>query len=422
MPLNVRRFGTSILLIFVSFILAGQAQTVPPANPAQTAPIVPTSGDIMRDRISKAKAFIVVRNYNAAIYELENIRRETADTSVQAVVNVLLMNSYLEQGDFKRAQDFLNEAYAAQKSTKPNALQTYSSVAGQVIKGARSRAERYHALGLSVSDRTLPLEASNDLEKMRETLEMVITQSKEIAKDSKKTADSMILVEEASTSRSMIGRDDYDARRWKDGVADAREELANSRSTVVSAVGDLPFAAPSGNLAVSNTSSAGPVSPQSQPQIKTVFEQKAAGSRDRQVKDPVETVTKRDIPVYVPSPTTAVKDAPKPMAEPSKTAPAQTETAANTGPLDVGSLLGYATRQAPPVYPQAAKTARTTGVVKVELTIDEKGDVAMVQKTSGPMMLQEAAKDAVRKWKFRPFVRGGQPVKAIGFINFNFAL
>ena len=51
------------------------------------------------------------------------------------------------------------------------------AVAGQVVKGARSRVERYRALGLSISDRTLPLEAPNDLEKMRETLELVITQS-----------------------------------------------------------------------------------------------------------------------------------------------------------------------------------------------------------------------------------------------------
>ena len=38
------------------------------------------------------------------------------------------------------------------------------------------------------------------------------------------------------------------------------------------------------------------------------------------------------------------------------------------------------------------------------------------------MMLQAAAKDAIRKWEFKPFVRGGQPVKAIGFVNFNFSL
>ena len=75
----------------------------------------------MRERISKAKAFIAVRNYNAAIYELENIRRESSDAALLGVVNVLLMNSYLEQGDYKRAQDLLSEFYNAQKTTKANA-------------------------------------------------------------------------------------------------------------------------------------------------------------------------------------------------------------------------------------------------------------------------------------------------------------
>ena len=98
MPLNVRRFYTSIVLVLAGFT-AGIAQTqavnqpspVPSAGTAPTntaTPIVAapiktlTAGEIMRDRISKAKAFIAVRNYNAAIYELEMIRRETSDWSV----------------------------------------------------------------------------------------------------------------------------------------------------------------------------------------------------------------------------------------------------------------------------------------------------------------------------------------------------
>ena len=72
MPLNVRRFCTSVLLVIVGLIATAAAQTVPAPTPApQAAP--PSSGDVMRDRISKAKAYIAVRNYNAAIYELENI-------------------------------------------------------------------------------------------------------------------------------------------------------------------------------------------------------------------------------------------------------------------------------------------------------------------------------------------------------------
>ena len=90
--------------------------------------------------------------------------------------------------------------------------------------------------------------------------------------------------------------------------------------------------------------------------------------------------------------------------------------------MQVGSLIGYATKQTAPVYPSAARSMRATGVVKVEVTINETGDVAEVQKTTGPTLLQSAAKDAVRKWKFKPFTRDGQPVKAAGFVSFNFSL
>ena len=89
MPLNVRRICTSVLLVLFSFITYSQAQ--------QTG--TPTSGDVMRERISKAKAYIAVRNYSAAIYELENIRKESNDTALQGGVYVLLMNCHLEQGD-----------------------------------------------------------------------------------------------------------------------------------------------------------------------------------------------------------------------------------------------------------------------------------------------------------------------------------
>ena len=400
MPLNVRKLFLSVLLVFVSSVLISHAQSI--SQSSAITPPAPTSGDVMRERISKAKAFIVVRNYNAAIYELENIHRETSDTAVQSVVNVLLMNSYLEQGDFKRAQDFLNLFYNEQKTTKPNASAFYMSVAGQIVKGARSRADRYRALGLSVADRTLPLEAANDLEKMRETLEMVITQAIEIGKDARKTADAMAMIEEASASRSMIARDDYDARRWQDSVAAAREEMMSSGRVVVDAVNEPSSGPVNGNNVAADIK---PVV------MQPVADNKPTTTREREVitvdTKPADSITdKNDKPEFVPAAPAAVKiDEPK-----------------STSPLDVGSLVGYATRQTSPVYPPAAKSTRTTGIVKVEFTVDEKGEVTDVQKTSGPPMLQAAAKDAIRKWKFKPFVRDGQPVKATGFVSFNFAL
>jgi len=459
MPLNVRRFCMSIFLVLFGLVTFSFSQTVtsspavanvtPPAAVIQQAPIAgPTSGDIMRERISKAKAYIVVRNYNAAIYELENIRKETGDQAVQGVVNVLLMNSYLEQGDFKRAQDMLTEFYNIQKTTKPNAMASYLAVAGQVVKGARTRVERYKALGLNITDRTLPLEALNDLEKMRETVELVITQSKDIGKMPAKTTDAMMMLEEAASSRSMIGRDDYDARHWRDEVADTREQMANSRSVVRSAVND-PNASPVTETVAENKPAPPPVTQQaSNPPANTA-------SREREVAD-------NDKPAYVPltqqqsqpqqqqqsqpqlqqqpqqqpvaeKPKTPVEDS-KPRVMVPNAAPATTEsttaattdnaTAATTGnvsPLDVGSLVAYATNQPPPVYPAAAKTMRTSGTVRVDVTVDEKGDV-IVDKTTGPTLLQNAAKDAIKKWKFKPFVRDGQPVKATGFVSFNFNL
>ena len=63
-----------------------------------------------------------------------------------------------------------------------------------------------------------------------------------------------------------------------------------------------------------------------------------------------------------------------------------------------------------------------TGIVKLDVIIDEQGKVAEITKSSGPGMLQRAAEDALKKWQFKPFLRDGQPVKASGFISFNFNL
>jgi TonB family protein len=397
----------------------------------------------MRDRISKAKAYIAVRNYNAAIYELENIRRETSDFSVQGVTNVLLMNSYIEQGDYKRAQEFLTEAFNVQKTTKPYASDLYNAIAGQVIKGARTKVERYRALGLMVADRNLPLEAVNDVERMRETLEVVITQTKEIGKDKAKSNTAMALLEEATNSRGALARDDYDARRWKDEVADSREQLANSRSVITNAVDGtttLPTAIPASTIAANtSTSQETPTSGATMPDSTTAVTLKSPDSNSV-VKPPVEISNKPSDALIATNQKPVVEDTKKPEDPPGTLvitkSPKQTDEPVNqnvepksdstttkeSGPIDVGSLKEYATKQPLPVYPPAAKNMRTTGIVKVEVTVDESGDVTEVQKTSGPSLLQTAAKDAVRKWKFKPFVRDGLPVRATGFVNFNFSL
>ncbi len=424
MPLSVSRFIYSIFVTLAAIVVSVPAQAPQPSPtvaPVTTNPLVerqPTSAEVMRDRISKAKAFIAVRNYNAAIYELENIRRETNDQSVNAVTNVLLMNSYLEQGDYKRAQGFLLEFFKSYKSNSASGNMYYASVAAQIIKGARSQVERYRALGLSVSDRNLPLEAVNDIERMRETLELVIEQAKELGADKTKSAAAMALLEEGTNSRSMIARDDYDARRWRDALGDSREQIASSRSVIISAVDGTTVANPVA------TNSSPPTSPSN---ISTPAVFKPVAPETTTQNKPADTIVAANTNPPAAQPNQKVEQQRTRLIENKPTVEAAPPTtvvnqSAPTGPMDVGSLLAYATKQQAPVYPPAARSMRATGVVKVEVTVSETGDVSEVQKTSGPGLLQTAAKDAIRKWKFRPFVRDGQPVKATGFVNFNFSL
>lgn len=437
MPLNVRRFFTLVFLTLIgtSVLVSAQVPQATPSNPsAQPQATItsiekqPTSADVMRDRISKAKAFVAVRNYNAAIYELENIRRESSDPSVNAVTNVLLMNAYLEQGDYKRAQDFLNEFFKSYKSNSARGNLFYAAVAAQVIKGARNQVERYRALGLSVSDRNLPLEAVNDIERMRETLELVITQAKELGTDKTKSAAAMALLEEATNSRSMIARDDYDARRWRDALGDSREEIASSQSVIINAVDGTAVAKPT----PANSDAVGTNTPTAQnipaatntPSQQTVFKPVPADSSSNTKPSEVLTPSREKAVAQQqadPQRTRVIDN--KPTAQvPMQSSDNNGGSSPVTGPVDVGSLIAYATKQQAPIYPPAARSMRTSGVVKVEVTVNETGDVAEVQKTSGPSLLQAAAKDAIRKWKFKPFVRDGQPVKATGFVNFNFSL
>lgn len=445
MPLNVRRLGAVVFLVLFS-VVGVLAQST-------------TSADVMRGRVTKAKAFIAVKNYNAAIYELEGIRREINDATVHSVVNVMLMNCYLEQGDYKRAQAFLNELFKAQSTNKPNAAQNYFAVAAQVVKGARNQQERYKALGLMMNDRNLTPDAIADVEKMRETVEMVITQSKTLSADKKKASDAFALVEESSNARIALARDDYDAKRWKEEVADAREGLMSSRSTVLNAAGDEPTNTVATNQPVyTNSVPTAPVKTETQPGLiqtsnqttpKTentselakneikfepvdepnqtpVVPEKTVAETNNRGEMTKEAVTEKPLTPNV-NPDTAPKTPGRQrlVNAPNTGTIAQNNTTPvmNDGsPLQVGSLVEYATQKVNPIYPPQAKTLRLSGTVKVEVMVDEQGQVSAVQNSSGPSLLQRAAADALKKWKFKPFTKDGQPVKAKGFVNFNFNL
>ena len=54
----------------------------------------------------------------------------------------------------------------------------------------------------------------------------------------------------------------------------------------------------------------------------------------------------------------------------------------------------------PPLYPEIAKRLRITGEVQLQATVDADGKVKDVKPVSGNHMLELAAEDAVRQWRF----------------------
>jgi TonB family protein len=66
-------------------------------------------------------------------------------------------------------------------------------------------------------------------------------------------------------------------------------------------------------------------------------------------------------------------------------------------------------RSQPPVYPALAKTMRVSGEVVLDALIDSTGSVTSIRVVSGPGLLQPAAVETVRKWKYEPARLDGKP-------------
>lgn len=64
-----------------------------------------------------------------------------------------------------------------------------------------------------------------------------------------------------------------------------------------------------------------------------------------------------------------------------------------------------------PVYPPEPEAGHTEGVVAVRITIDKGGNVYKAESVSGPAQLVPAAVEAVKQWKYRPYLIGLEPVE-----------
>jgi TonB family protein len=65
--------------------------------------------------------------------------------------------------------------------------------------------------------------------------------------------------------------------------------------------------------------------------------------------------------------------------------------------------------QSQPSIPLWAKDLDVDGVVELDASIDEKGNVTETKVLSGPRVLQHAAQDAVALWIFAPGLSEGKP-------------
>ncbi|MCA1641207.1 MAG: energy transducer TonB [Acidobacteria bacterium] len=75
-----------------------------------------------------------------------------------------------------------------------------------------------------------------------------------------------------------------------------------------------------------------------------------------------------------------------------------------------------------PSYPPIARAARASGIVVVQVLVDECGKVISARVASGHPLLQQAAVQAAYGWHFAPGLLGGEPAKIKGTLTFNFLL
>ena len=83
-----------------------------------------------------------------------------------------------------------------------------------------------------------------------------------------------------------------------------------------------------------------------------------------------------------------------------------------SAPVQSGSLLKppKLASSVMPVYPQIAQQAGVEGDVVIQASLDQYGNVVVAKPLAGPLMLRQAAIDAVRRWKYEPALLDGKPV------------
>jgi protein TonB len=89
--------------------------------------------------------------------------------------------------------------------------------------------------------------------------------------------------------------------------------------------------------------------------------------------------------------------------------------------ISSGVAAGLLIQKTLPIYPPIAKQARIEGTVVLQAIISKSGNIENLRVVSGPAMLQQAALDAVRQWRYRPYMLDNEPVEVETTVNVIFS-
>ena len=376
----------------------------PSTQPAQTVAeadrpsVDPDKAEALQIRIERARALIAAHRLEVAARELESVRAAAQDNALRNITSIMLMNVYLEEGNYGRSEALLEESFKARSAQKDDTLGIFFALAGQAVNGARAHLARYRTFGVNITGDNLPPEAVTDLDRLRSLLERMVAQAKEISA-ARRAYDSLSLLEDVLGLRLSLAKDSEDQSKWETEYASVRESLASSQTQIAS-LGGIPPLRP-GKTTGKNTAAPSPYS------TKKVSELSGVKSPDKDHASGVASSA---------SSTEAGTD----VSQLASQAAAGTDGEGQV--TEAGSLNARATKKVVPRYPAIAKQNGAAGLVRVHVIVDEGGRVIAVSRSEGPMLLRAAAEEAARQWSFEVGSNGGQPTRLSGYIDFTFAL
>jgi protein TonB len=115
----------------------------------------------------------------------------------------------------------------------------------------------------------------------------------------------------------------------------------------------------------------------------------------------------------------AASEQPAPSAPTQDSAPAATKTRAQ---VQLSPASAQVISRVDPSYPLLAKQMKVQGAVVLEALISKSGSIQDIQVLSGPAILSEAAREAVKQWHFKPYFQDGQPVETEARVTVNFTI